>query len=100
MVKIESAKENDFIKRELLAKIGNVAYGWTGLSDSLQEGTWKWTDGTLTGYTNWAKDEPNDHGDDHNCVEIRMGRYNNFDYNAHWNDKSCSKFHWFICEIP
>jgi hypothetical protein len=31
---------------------------WIGLSDSVEEGTWAWTDGTTVDYENWNAGEP------------------------------------------
>jgi hypothetical protein len=31
---------------------------WIGLSDSVEEGTWAWTDGTAVDYENWNAGEP------------------------------------------
>ena len=87
-MKIESSKENDFIKSKYPTGAG-VHY-WIGLSDSEEEGTWKWSDGTgLTGYTNWASGEPNNRNEE-DCVAIKGGK---------WRDKRCSVSRGYICEF-
>ena len=95
LVKIDSAGENNFIKREFLTE---EEHYWIGLTDSAKEGDWKWTDGTgLTGYTNWRSSEPNNaSGED--CVEIKLGNYGKKYYDAEWNDLDCSLHVSFICE--
>ena len=91
-MKIESAEENDFIKRIFLT--GKVSY-WIGLTDSAKEGNWKWTDGTgLTGYKNWGTNQPGGsiYGED--CGAILM-QYDD----AEWHDYGCSVKKGFICEM-
>jgi len=97
LVKIDSADENEFIKTEYLT--GTVDY-WIGLSDSINEGTWKWADWTvLTGYINWFPGEPNG-GTSENCVGIRMGQHGGNLYDAQWHDISCYNIpRSFICEM-
>ena len=90
LVKIESEKENEFIKREYLSSEGPY---WIGLSDSDSEGEWKWTDGTglLTGYQRWKSGQPNNKDGKQDCVAIYGGK-------AKWNDVRCSRKLGFICE--
>jgi len=97
LVKIESVNENEFIKTEYLT--ATVDY-WIGLSDSVNEGSWKWRDGTeLTGYTNWFPGEPTN-GTDEDCVGIRMGQHGGNLYDAQWHDISCYNIpRSFICEM-
>jgi len=91
LVKIESSEENDFIKIKYLTGAG--AHYWIGLSDSEEEGTWKWSDGTgLTGYTNWKQGRPNHHNNK-DCVEIRRR------HGGEWRDQDCSDSQGYICEF-
>ena len=95
LVKIETDKENDFIKNEYLNTRGIY---WIGLSDIDNEGEWKWTDGTeLTGYNKWKSGQPNNKGDQ-DCVAILEGNYTAGLYNAEWNDLKCSKKLRYICK--
>ncbi|KAJ8040179.1 Perlucin [Holothuria leucospilota] len=66
---------------------------WIGLTDKDSEGVWKWYN-VSTNYTNWGDGQPSNNGGEENCVEI------NKDENDHvyWNDISCSRKFWFICE--
>ena len=59
---------------------------WIGGSDSAQEGTWTWSDGTVWNYENWKSGEPNDYkvhdilGED--CLLIQAnGKWNDLDNN-------------------
>ena len=91
LVKIDSAEENDFIEREYLT--GSVVY-WIGLSDSENEGTWKWIDRTeLTGFKNWKSGQPDDFANQ-DCGTIRHDCF----FDAEWDDDWCSLTKGFICE--
>ena len=96
LVKIETDKENDFIKNEYLNTSGIY---WIGLSDIDNEGEWKWTDGTgLTGYNKWKSGQPNNRGDQ-DCVAILEGHYYATSrHNAEWNDLKRSKKLGYICK--
>ncbi|MFT5584635.1 MAG: hypothetical protein ACI9VR_002220 [Cognaticolwellia sp.] len=64
---------------------------WTGLSDYASEGNWTWADGSAVSYTNWASGEPNNAGNDEDCMEV--GYY----ATGRWNDNRCSSQHPFMC---
>uniref|UniRef100_A0A3P9L118 C-type lectin domain-containing protein n=1 Tax=Oryzias latipes TaxID=8090 RepID=A0A3P9L118_ORYLA len=67
---------------------------WIGLTDKVQEGTWKWVDGSpLTLF--WGKNQPSDgggkiHGEE-DCAEIRETL-------GYWNDLACGTSLRWICE--
>uniref|UniRef100_A0A673Y8N2 CD209 antigen-like protein E n=1 Tax=Salmo trutta TaxID=8032 RepID=A0A673Y8N2_SALTR len=69
---------------------------WIGLTDSVNEGTWKWVDDTPLTTRYWHKPQPDNagHTGNEDCVEIRTDQR---PLEA-WNDMSCdSKLNW-ICE--
>jgi len=91
-VTIGSPDENDFIKRKYFTDRRDY---WIGLTDSENEGTWKWTSGaTLTGYNNWLDNQPNNHNDQ-DCGVITIRNQNA----GKWNDIPCSAKRRFICEL-
>ena len=96
LAKIESADESQFLKTHILAS--TIDLYWIGLSDSLNEGEWKWTDGTeLSGYTNWESNQPNNYNNQDCGAIIEGWRWWHY-YDATWFDDSCSEAKGFICE--
>ena len=61
---------------------------WIGLSDNLEEGVFRWRDGTYANYTRWGPIEPNGNLSE-NCVYL---------YNHWWLDSPCNVGVPFICE--
>ncbi|MGH0153776.1 UNVERIFIED_CONTAM: hypothetical protein FKN15_025266 [Acipenser sinensis] len=62
---------------------------WLGLSDSDEEGTWKWLDGRVVEKRLWHKGEPNNYQNNEDCGLLTNGLL---------NDLTCqAKLHW-ICE--
>eukprot|EP00063_Salmo_salar_P075404 XP_014050239.1 PREDICTED: C-type lectin domain family 4 member M-like [Salmo salar] len=69
---------------------------WIGLTDSVNEGTWKWVDGTPLTTSYWKSGQP-DHGGTNNeedCVEV----YHRDGVLANWNDAPCNHMLRWICE--
>ena len=73
---------------------------WIGLTDNVEEGTWRWTEShQKTNYTNWWTGQPN--GDDRsNCVFKSVSPAY-----LGWADYACSLDEWStdqihaLCEI-
>ncbi|XP_056423932.1 pulmonary surfactant-associated protein D-like [Hyla sarda] len=61
-----------------------------GINDIMTEGTFRYSNGEVISYTNWAPNEPNQSGAE-NCVEMyETGK---------WNDRSCGEKRLVICEF-
>ena len=68
---------------------------WLGLTDKVSEGRFVLeSTGSVPSFTNWATNEPNDHGDGEDCSEI----YTSGESLGKWNDQSCSDDIGTICE--
>uniref|UniRef100_A0A671UEX3 C-type lectin domain-containing protein n=2 Tax=Sparus aurata TaxID=8175 RepID=A0A671UEX3_SPAAU len=103
LVKIESEDEQSFLMQKLRDKmLEDEDKFWIGLTDSVTEDTWLWTDGTplnksLTFWSsqgepdNWKEED----ADGEDCV--RMGEKHKSGLKW-WFDKSCKKPHKSICE--
>ncbi|KAI9520397.1 hypothetical protein NQZ68_018705 [Dissostichus eleginoides] len=82
---ITTQEELDFLSK-------TSATSWIGLSDMVQEGEWKWVDGTdLVGVGFWKKGEPNNHSGNENCVELTHSE-------KKFNDAPCNREFAWVCE--
>uniref|UniRef100_A0A3B4H1M8 CD209 antigen-like protein E n=1 Tax=Pundamilia nyererei TaxID=303518 RepID=A0A3B4H1M8_9CICH len=68
-------------------------YFWIGLSDSKEEGTWKWLDGTFLVQGYWNDGEPNNLNDE-DCAAV----YPRVNFFKAWNDVRCGVRRKWICE--
>ena len=63
-----------------------------GITDEVTEGQFMYVTGGRLGYSNWKKNEPNNHGSGEDCVSLLP--------DGLWNDISCSSSFLAICEFP
>ncbi|XP_041925781.1 CD209 antigen-like protein A isoform X2 [Alosa sapidissima] len=82
---------NDIEEQKFLLPYKNV---WIGLSDTDNEGVWKWVDGTPLTIKYWAPGEPNNAGNE-DCAEISSKAANPM---KAWNDVPCYSSFQYICE--
>ncbi|KAI4872081.1 hypothetical protein NFI96_029648 [Prochilodus magdalenae] len=87
LVIIKSREEQDFIAGRL-----GSDQSWIGLTDSEQEGAWKWVDGSALTTTFWMEGEPNNMGEE-DCSEILGPAEKKI-----WNDRPCSYTQRWICQ--
>ncbi|KAE8285643.1 C-type lectin domain family 17, member A Prolectin [Larimichthys crocea] len=86
---IDSREEQVFVNG--LLKSGYNA--WIGLSDSLEEGTWVWLDGTPVTIAYWQPGQPNSFNRNQDCGEIVQK-----EGGGEWNDDGCFAEQLGICE--
>uniref|UniRef100_A0A3B3HZY8 C-type lectin domain-containing protein n=1 Tax=Oryzias latipes TaxID=8090 RepID=A0A3B3HZY8_ORYLA len=87
LVVINSKEENYFLFR---VKPYHFKPVWIGLTDKVQEGTWKWVDGSPLTLKFWEENQPDDYKEE-DCVQIRHAA-------GSWNDFSCETSMRWICE--
>ena len=83
---VTSLEIHNFLLQKIDTLYTNTWY-WIGGSDKEQEGKWRWTDGNVWNFTNWAEWQPS--GRNQDCLRIRNG--------YRWNDHSCNFLYQFIC---
>lgn len=83
---VTSAAENNFIASKLTTQSAYI-----GLSDHLQEGTFKWVDGSPLSYTNWYPGQPNNYGVGQDYVEMLSSGL--------WNDQYANSSLEYVMEI-
>lgn len=75
----------------LLALTTGGSLYWFGYADSAVEGSWVWSDGASSTYTNWSG-EPNG-GTAQDCAMVSQA-------DGAWSDESCSDKNVTVCEGP
>lgn len=60
IVSITSVGENNLVLSILDSEENQPVYGWIGLTDEKDEGTFRWQSREQLKYTNWGQGEPND----------------------------------------
>ena len=64
---------------------------WIGLTDTEQQGSWKWNNGDIAMITDWGLNQP-DGGMLENCAVLNISnRYR-------WHDQPCSSINDYVCK--
>jgi T5SS/PEP-CTERM-associated repeat protein len=97
LVTINNAAENTFIKSNLttggaLATARRGKDVWTGLSDHVTEGSYKWSSGQPLAYTDWAPGQPD------NAFNEDFIKLDYSSYNGQWNDFNLGLFNLALVE--
>ena len=90
LASVHSKEENIFVASLATETI------WLGGNDLHKEEQWTWTDGTPFTYSNWNTGEPNNHGNNEDCLELYTPSSNK---GKHWNDDRCTKSAKFVCKL-
>lgn len=69
LVTLTTAAENNFV-------FGLWPSGWIGLTDEVNEGTWRWVTGEPYSWSNWNSGEPNNAGNEDYTQFVSNGRWN------------------------
>jgi hypothetical protein len=93
LASIRRSEEQAFLE-SLFGTMPDALYVF-GFTDEVSEGTWVWSDGATTTYTNWMTGEPNDLGGQD------YGYFNWPDYTGEWDDggTDSTTYPWpgFVC---
>jgi large repetitive protein len=84
LASIQDATEDAFVYQLLVdAGLSASVAPYIGYSDEIVEGSWGWSDGTTTTYTNWSSGEPNNSSNE-DCAHLNwpLGT-------GSWNDTQC-----------
>ncbi len=81
LLAIDDADEN-----AALLALG-LADAWIGFTDAAKEGTFAWSSGATSSYTNWAATQPDGSGD---CAVFLA--------DGTWDDDACSQKRGYVCE--
>ncbi|KAG7329976.1 hypothetical protein KOW79_006198 [Hemibagrus wyckioides] len=92
MLTIHNEEEQAWIRRQIAGK----GYFWLGLTDTVEENTWRWVDGSLLSYTNWKPGQPDNWNHGHEEGEDCAGLI----HDAKWNDFFCTDRIGYICQRP
>ncbi|KPP79615.1 macrophage mannose receptor 1-like, partial [Scleropages formosus] len=87
---IDDQYENDFVASYLKDLVEPV---WIGLSDTLYEDKFAWSDGSQVLYTNWAEKEPNNGEEGEHCASMT----HNHLVTGRWNDEGCHRDRGWVC---
>lgn len=91
MVKITSRSELDFLFETFIKPLKSIS-AWIGLTRVPDTKTFRWQDKTQLGkFQFWNTLEPNNYGNNENCVEL-------YTDSGKWNDITCSFVRPYICK--
>ena len=94
---IKSEQESQFVNK--VVNKSAIDRFWIGMERNLTHDKFYWIDDSRAyrsnfTYTNWSKNEPNNHGNDETCGEVLTSV-------KKWNDRSCSSTtHFVLCQKP
>uniref|UniRef100_UPI00398F8B06 C-type lectin LmsL-like isoform X2 n=1 Tax=Pristiophorus japonicus TaxID=55135 RepID=UPI00398F8B06 len=91
LTSIHWVEQNESVVQFIISKDKTSPVTWIGLNDNHKEQYYFWTDGSVTDFTNWLENEPNNYEGSEHCVQI------NTDVPGAWSDVPCTHQNSFIC---
>jgi|GEM_PF-187263 len=99
---VEELLVEGFMNQAFDAGLITQPSGWIGGTDGVAEDFWKWSDGNVWSYENWAPNEPNDggtSGSPEDCLTLCTPEGIAFCGASGWGDQTCySTNPVFVCE--
>jgi len=95
LVTISSSKENDAVYSMLegtQSNYGEYSVVFIGLHDRVAQMKWEWITGEPNFFTNWAVNEPHDHGNGEYCANLG---YLNLNL---WQSIPCDREYYYVLE--
>lgn len=96
LTSIHSQDELAFIRMLMDSSKVNIKDSTTWIGGERNGNSFRWIDGTSFDFDNWNELEPNNEGENENCIEVYTApgyiRHNKF------NDKACNLMDDFICK--
>lgn len=87
---VNNVEEQKWLEKQIFGK----GYFWMGLTDRVEENTWRWLDGTEPTFTKWKAGQPDNWGHGHETGEDCAGLI----HEGLWNDFFCEDLISYICE--
>ncbi|XP_041642000.1 ladderlectin-like [Cheilinus undulatus] len=94
LASVHSHFDNHQITLLVTRMTGGNPEAWLGASDQYREGNWGWNDGSSRNFKNWCTDQPDNYGDNEDCLQM------NYSSDHCWNDWACSNLLPSICWKP
>jgi PKD repeat protein len=86
LVSITSQEEQNFVVKNFLLMGREFNIYWLGLTDSGEEGNFRWTSGEDVAYTNWIPFEPDDAGGNEDYAAMNWTSAHNYGGFSMWSD--------------
>ncbi|XP_028447514.1 galactose-specific lectin nattectin isoform X2 [Perca flavescens] len=90
LASVHSEEEQLFLRDFIKKVTGEAKWAWIGGFDSVQEGLWMWSDGSIFDYKSWASGQPDNADGIEHCLHMNFQGDN-------WNDTPCSRLLPFLC---
>ncbi|XP_026188593.1 galactose-specific lectin nattectin-like isoform X2 [Mastacembelus armatus] len=91
LASIHTQDQYNFVTEMISRSTGSAARTWIGGHDAVKEGVWLWSNGEKFDFTFWAKGEPNNVGQNEDCLELN--------YQGKPNDCDCKFKNPYVCSM-
>ncbi|XP_041375600.1 macrophage mannose receptor 1-like [Gigantopelta aegis] len=92
LIVLDTQEKNSAVAEYLYTSARLQSY-FIGLTDEQTENQFIWENGKLVGFTSWIVDEPDNYGNNEDCVQFTTN-------GGKWRDIKCTDIRRYICEKP